>query len=194
MGRPKSGSVEEYIREILLPLKRLFGANQVIPEWDVTSGSLDDFTRQLYCPRIDIAVGPFNVNGNITRNREVIDDAYFQHEDLIKKLSAADKRKMLDEHLNKNPRCLLAIEVENRGSRKHRLGSIVNVAALGKVGIIIAFTNESYRSLEKLREYLRFISRVRKIERDISKNVIIISRDNFSRILDECTEHLGEGK
>lgn len=181
-----NGTVTEFKEKIVTWLKEIFGRNQVKPEWDVAENSRDDLSRDLYCPRIDIAVGPFNIHRNVVRDREIINNAYLQHRYFIDKLNAIGDRAISDEHLNKNPRCLLAIEVENRGSRKHRLGSIVNAAAIGKVGLLVAFTAESYNSLRKIREYLQFITDVRKVEEDISKNVIIISKDDFSRILEDC--------
>ena len=186
MGPDKGERVKEYQEKIVPQLKWMFGTNQVIPEWNVGKDSRDDLGRKLYCPRIDIAVGPFNIDGNWVRNREMIDNTYLRYENFICKLNSASDEKISTEHLNRNPRCFLAIEIENTGSRKHRLGSIVNVAAIGKVGIIVTFTNESNNSFRKIRKYLQFVKTVEKIEEDISKNVIIISKNDFSNVLEEC--------
>ena len=185
MELDRSRSVKEYQEEIVSKLRRMFGTNQVISEWNVAKDSRDALGRKLYCPRIDIAVGPFNIDGNVVRNREMIDNAYLRYENFICKLNSVSDGKISTEHLNKNPRCFLAIEIENTGTRKHRLGSIVNAAAIGKVGIIVTFTKESNNSFRKIRKYLQFIRNVKKIVEDISKNVIIISKNDFSNILEE---------
>lgn len=190
MVSSRNDNVTEFKGEIASKLRELFGADQVIPEWDVAKDSRDAWNRDLYCPRIDIAVGPFNIDGNVVENREIINNAYARYTHIIDRLNAASDRKISEEHLNRNPRCLLAIEIENTGSRKHRLGSLVNAAAIGKVGIVIAFTNESYTSLGKIREYLQFILDARKVEGDISKNVIIISKNDFLNVLEECVSRL----
>lgn len=184
--RPERGKkVKKYQEKIVPQLRRMFGTNQVISEWNVAKESRDDLSRKLYCPRIDIAVGPFNIGRKVV-NREMIENAYLRYENFIRKLNSASDGKISTEHLNKNPRCFLAIEIENTGTRKHRLGSIVNAAAIGKVGIIVTFTKESNNSFRKIRKYLRFIRDAKKIEEDISKNVIIISKNDFSNVLEEC--------
>lgn len=192
--RPDKGeSVKEYREKIVPQLSRLFGTNQVISEWDVAKDSRDALGRKLYCPRIDIAVGPFNTDKNVIKNiknREMINNAYLRYKNFICKLNSASDGKISPEHLNKNPRCFLAIEIENTGNRKHRLGSIVNAAAIGKVGIIVTFTKESNNSFRKIRKYLQFIRDVKKIEEDISKNVIMISKNDFSNVLEECVRGL----
>jgi len=181
---------KEYKREIASKLVRIFGANQVKLEWDVAKNSRDDFTRKLYCPRIDIAIGPFNIKRDVDRDRGEINAAYSRHRYFINKLNAASDIKISAEHLNENPRCLFAIEIENTGSRKSRLGSIANAAVIGKIGIIVAFTEKSNKSLKKIREYLRFATYARKTKENISKNVVIISKNDFLGVLEKCVRGL----
>lgn len=174
-----------YQKRIVSQLKEIFGSDQVKSGWSVASESRDAWTRDLYCPIIDVAVGPFNKKRDVNVDREKINRAYSRYKYFAEKLQNATGIKIDDEYLNRNPRCLFAIEIENKGSRKHRLGSIVNAAAVGKVGIVVAFTIESRNSLIKLRKYLRFIKAVQKIQEDISKNVIIISKNKFAAILEQ---------
>lgn len=64
--------------------------------------------------------------------------------------------------LNENARCLLAIEVENEVSRKHLLGGAVNAAALGRIGIVVGWTDKKVQSLVKLQAYWDFLGSVGK--------------------------------
>lgn len=63
--------VSEY-SEILRSLDRIFGNNNVVPEWSIAKNSKDIVTRNLYCPRVDFAVDPFNITSDRTRNNDVI--------------------------------------------------------------------------------------------------------------------------
>jgi hypothetical protein len=84
--------------------------------------------------------------------------------------------------LNRNPRCFLAIEIENTGTRKSRLGSIINASAIGKIGIVVAWNNEVLRELEKIEDYLRFLREVGKIP-EAFRNVMFIRKDQFRHVL-----------
>ena len=46
--------------ELLNLLKDVFGEEKVIRNQDVAKNSEDAYTRGIYVPRIDYAVGPFN--------------------------------------------------------------------------------------------------------------------------------------
>jgi len=56
-----SKEVEEYQELVCNSLQRIFGETNVKKEWNVAKDSRDDFTRELYYPRLDIAIGPFNI-------------------------------------------------------------------------------------------------------------------------------------
>lgn len=185
MWAKRCKNVGIYQNRIVSQLKEIFGSDQVELEWSVAKGSRDDWTRDLYCPIIDVAVGPFNIKRDVYVDREKIDRAYLKYKYFAEKLQNATGTKIEDEYLNTNPRCLFAIEIENEGDAKVRLGSIVNAAAVGKIGIMVAFTRESRNSLIKLRKYFRLIKAVQKIKEDISKNVIIISKNKFAAILEQ---------
>lgn len=170
--------------EIVTRLKQIFGDSEVKPEWDVAKDSEDAYTRKLYCPRIDVAVGPFNIDRNIFFNNRRITEAYERHRTLIKRMKSVSDVPNQNMVLNENPRCFLAIEIENRSSRKHRLGSMVNASAMGKIGIILAANSSAFKSIVKIREYLKFVESVGKAKYN-PRNLIIVLVDDFLDILEK---------
>jgi hypothetical protein len=174
--------------EMFARLKRLFGNENVTREWDVAKNSKDAYTRELYCPRVDFAVGPFNIDANIDYNNTLIEEAYRKHGKLLELLKSRSDSEDKALKPNENPRCFLAIEVEDKSSRKHRLGSIVNASALGKIGIIVASNERVFESLVKIRKYLEFLEKVRKT-RNAPENVLIITRENFLKSLREVSQY-----
>jgi hypothetical protein len=168
--------------EIFTQLKRVFGDKNVIKEWDVAKNSKDAYTRELYCPRVDFAVGPFNIDTNIDYNNRLIEESYQKYRELLELLESKSDIKDSALEPNKNPRCFIVIEVENKNSRKHRLGSLVNASALGKIGIIVASSDRVFTSFVKIRKYLAFLNQAQKIE-IFPKNVMIITKENFMKSL-----------
>ena len=63
---------------------------------------------------------------------------------------------------NENARCLLCIEVEASGTRKHCLGDLVNASALGRIGLLIARSQKVLRIFVRQRVYLRYLADVGK--------------------------------
>lgn len=188
MPRGERGhELKEYQNRVVASLKTLFGERNVKKEWDVAKDSQDAFTRQLYCPRLDIAVGPFNIDGNIYHNNEAIDRALTANQNFISRLFSLseDREDSLHEfleHKNKNPRCLLAIEIEDSGSRKHMLGDIANASIIGSIGVIVPFNSEKLSHFKRIRKYVEFATHAGKIK-TIFQNVLIISRSNFQEAL-----------
>jgi len=170
--------------EVFIRLKQVFGKENVVKEWNVAKSSKDAYTRELYCPRVDFAVGPFNIDANIEYNNRLIKEAYQKYRKLLKLLKTRSDNRALEP--NENPRCFLVIEVEHKSSRKHRLGSIVNASALGKIGIIVASNQRVFESLVKIRRYLEFLERVRKT-RSAPENVMIITQENFLKSFREVS-------
>jgi hypothetical protein len=83
-----------------------------------------------------------------------------------------------DFETNPNPRCFIAIEIENSGSRKHRIGSIVNAFAMGKVGILLARDEKNLTILRSAKDYLDFIHQVGKTQYS-PKNILILLYEEF---------------
>jgi hypothetical protein len=179
-------SLASSMDEIFNRLKQIFGDQNVMPEWDVAKNSQDAYTREIYCPRVDFAIGPFNTDANIDYNNMLIEEVHQRYRNLLELLKSRSDSKDKILEPNENPRCFLVIELEHENSRKHRLGSIVNASALGKIGIIVASNHRVFESLVKIRKYLEFIQRVRKAT-FAPENVIIITGENFLKSLREAS-------
>ena len=174
-------------------LMNIFGEDNLRYEWDVSRESRDalnrDFypDRELYCPRLDIAVGDFNIDGNIEHNNRKIKETAELHRDLIYRLWKNSESQItpFEEfmlHRNKNPRCLLAIEIENSGSSKHMIGNIANVSIIGSIGVVIPFINKKLSLCRRIKNYIQYVTRVQKIEK-VFQNVLIVEKEKFMRII-----------
>ncbi len=171
--------------DLKLSLKHLFGENNVISEWDVAKQSQDALTRRLYCPRIDIVVGPFNTDRNLDANNKLIQQAYVMYHRLIESIHAisdAPNRALLP---NDNPRCFITIEIENKTGSKHRIGSIVNASAIGKIGIIATNNRQDFSRIVRIKDYLGFLLTVGKTSYN-PQNIMIVLADE---LLDVINRH-----
>lgn len=184
-----SEEVEEYQDGVYRSLSRIFGEHNVEKEWDVAKGSSDDFTRELYCPRLDVVVGPFNVDRNIDVNNERIRESVRVHKSFIRRifdhsdLSGGDFKNFLG-NKNENPRCFLAMEIENSGSSKHMLGDVANVSILGCIGVVIPFNDAKLSLCKRIKRYVSFATEVGKIE-TVFRNVLIVGKEDFLQVLGE---------
>jgi hypothetical protein len=147
-----------------------------------------------YSPRIDIAVGPF-AYGKVRCIEEYnkLSEASSQFIDsLLSQFKENSKRYPFSEYIpnnhkelngiNENARCFLAIEIERTGTRKHRLGDIVNACAFGRIGIIIAWNDRVLKSFLAITEYLQFLKEKGKPTYE-TRNLIIVTKEQFSSIL-----------
>lgn len=143
--------------------------------------------KPIYSPTCDVAVGPFsfregslnelyNKLAKVDQIRDFIDD--------LQRRGLGDEYNTALLSLNKNPRCFIAVEVENTTARdvKHLLGSIINCSFLGKIGIVVVF-DEYLKYAQRLLEYLAFVKRVKKTEKELFRNVFVISRRLMSILL-----------
>ena len=106
--------------------------NEVKVEWPAFSG----YQRKLYSPRVDIAVGPFSVDGtNVAIYDRMVQgwsdtigiwythfvnnwNGYYENNwEAIPYV--IDVNREFVTHSNRNARCFIAIEIENQSSKKH---------------------------------------------------------------------------
>jgi len=153
----------------------IFGEDNVIKEWP-SSRNAEDWLRRGYAPRPDIVIGPFNISEGA--NTSDIKRSFNQNRAFFNHLGFADG----SENKNENPRCLIAVEIENSGSSKHMIGNIINASLLGKVGIIVTLRDEFYRKAENTLKYLEGAFVRKKIGYNPS-NVVIKRYDELRRIL-----------
>lgn len=140
--------------------------------------------RGLYSPRIDVAIGPYAFPGY----RFATWDDY-RYEDLLEKevigrffedlKTSGRVLPEFDKSFNQNPRCLFAIEIENRNNNyKHMLGSVTNCSIMGKIGIYIDYNNE------RLENFYNFLEEmIRRKKTQLFKNVIFFAKDEFNNCL-----------
>lgn len=179
--------VRDFQELVYSSLKRIFGENNAKKEWNVAKNSTDDFIRKLYCPRLDLAVGPFNIDRKITYNNTEIEKAIRYYRSFIDKMfnNSEQRDGNFDEFLNKrniNPRCFLAIEIENSGTSKHMLGNIANVSIIGSIGVVIPFNDRQLSNCKRIKEYVDFATEVKKIKA-IFENILVIDKENFLKVL-----------
>ncbi len=181
-------SAKEYQLEVVPLIRNKIRNDEVHSEWRAFRN------RNLqYSPRVDIAVGPFsiirgenqidNYNRLLSRGRTrtLINRLYRDHNNNLEALGFENLvRNNINQVIqrNINARCLLAIEIENSSTRKHIMGSIVNAASLGRVGIGIAYKAEVLKTFTKILNYLSFLESVGKNTYNTS-NFIIVTKEQF---------------
>jgi molybdopterin/thiamine biosynthesis adenylyltransferase len=143
-----------------------------------------------YSPIVDIAIGPFAYR--TTQYIEEYDRLSEASSRLIDNLLHSFKlnskhfsfeRAIPDDYrtlnmVNSNARCFMAIEIEKTGTRKHRLGDIVNACSLGRMGIIIAWDTQFLKSFLKITEYFNYLKYKMKPTYETG-NLIITTKEQF---------------
>jgi len=189
-------SARDFQKSMLPKLESIFSGEEVKTEWRAMPDE-----PSLYCPRLDIAVGPFAYNDQqfsqhynemMEHSRLLIDRLLCFHRHNVETLSWENCQISYDDLLYKNvkARCFMAVEIENEVSRKHLIGGLVNAAALGRIGIVIAWTDEKLNAFIRLRRYLDFLGSVGKNTFD-TRNLIILKAEQLSRAVEEELHRVG---
>jgi hypothetical protein len=179
--------VKEYQELLATRFRELYPGIPVQTEW----AALTD-EREIYSPRLDIAVGPFATHQVYAEEYDYLMDISHQFIKNVIECHLQNVRKFDSENSflsfeqlrikNQNARCFLAIEIENRVSRKHLMGGAINVAALGRVGFAIAWTPDKLRAFVKLRKYLSFLGSVGKNTFDTTNLLILDSNQMLQSV------------
>lgn len=175
---------KKFTQILIDKLGTIFPSEQIIKEWDVGKDSGDAFNRRIYyTPKVDIAVGSFNIDQRVELNNEKINALVNKHKKVfLKRLYEISHLREGREYIsyddflsmfNKNPRCFLAIEIENTKDPKRSLGDIVNASVMGKIGIVVPLGNEKYEMFVKIKRYFHHLKDVGKLKGNF-RNVLII--------------------
>ncbi|HMO33715.1 MAG TPA: hypothetical protein PKE07_12040 [Lacibacter sp.] len=173
---------------------------EVKNEWTAFTGY-----HNHYSPRVDIAVGPFSIvagqNQTQVYNQLVVNEnvqsfirqLYNIHIENIglevnNEITIPPFEDLINR--NQNARCFLAIEIENENSKKHIMGSLINAASLGRIGIGVAYSEKTMRTFIRIMNYLGFLRRVEKNTYDTT-NFLIISKDQMQTILTQINDNNG---
>src|SRR5262245_1627208 len=181
-------TVSGFLQQTALSLRSVFPEAEVCLEWPAMSGE-----RGLYSPRLDLAVGPFATGSAqygpsydeiVQARTKLFHRIYEKHEANIAHLGGTRSQHSFEHAMsaNRNSRCLLALELENRVSRKHLMGGAINAAALGRIGIVIGWDDAKVKALVRLRDYLHFLHVVGKPSFSYS-NLMILHRRDLEAVL-----------
>lgn len=166
---PTAMSATTYQRAAQAALTRYFADVRV--EWSVVKDATDALAADLkvYAPRVDIAIGPFNV-------------AQGRDERIDVTLLPPRFRNLFDGlEPNRNPRCLLAIEVVYSGSSKHVMGDMLNASALGLFGLVVG-TDKMMPKVHRIGQYVERISKLEKSP-ELFANLASLSTTEFGALL-----------
>lgn len=179
---------DHFTKLLLEELENIFSKELVVPEWNASKDSADDFNnREYYAPRVDIAVGPFNINRELEKNNTNFNGLVDNNISLLQRLYEISHLGENHEYisfqdfistLNPNPRCFIAIEIENTKDAKRSLGDIVNASVMGKVGIVVPLGEDKYKLFYKIKKYFHYLEQVGKLEGNF-RNVLIIEGNKF---------------
>ncbi|EAQ39281.1 hypothetical protein [Dokdonia sp. MED134] len=180
-------------QNILTPVMiEKFGDLEVVSEWRSFRG-----INYQYSPRVDIAVGPFSVAPGRNRTAEYneiitrpvinnflrsIYDTHIENigEEWLNEINIPEFDFLIRK--NQNARCLMSIEIENSSTKKHIMGSMINAASLGRVGIGIAYNDSVLRTFIRMLNYMGFLKRVEKNAYDTT-NFLIVTKEQFRDIV-----------
>lgn len=168
-------------------MQLLFQDIEIETEWNAMR---DERALNIYSPRVDLAVGPFATH---ERHESIYDNMLdlqnirsflqkligFYSENLMNYGDYVTPR-AYDQvvYQNLNARCFMAVEIENKVSRKHLMGGAINASALGRVGIVIPWTKDKLKAFIKLVRYMQYL-------KDASKNMfnttnlLIVTKEQF---------------
>lgn len=131
-----------------------------------------------YAPRVDIAVGPFNITHDVSRNvAQIKRVAATDHHQLIGRLQ--NGRHL---NLNENPRCLLAIEIAFSGTSKHILGDFTNASMMGLIGIVVGGP-ECMAKVSRIWQYVQWLQMVGKAPASLFQNLVLLNADEFEQLI-----------
>src|SRR6267143_917127 len=178
-------AAQQYQAKVYKLLVRIFGQERVRSEWNIRGDAADKFKNPAtYAPRVDIAVGPFNLTADSVGHdvHKILEaNGHRLMQEMIATIQTQNNDYFIE---NKNPRCLLAIEIEFSGSSKHILGDIPTASMTGLVGVVIG-PSKSIRKIERVSQYVRLLRSVKKAPPDLFANVACFEAKHFVKLLEK---------
>ncbi len=159
-----------------------------------------------YSPRTDIAIGHFSMEKDETKTTEhnnslnnpkvlfFLKEIYDHHWNNVGHIGdhvdanecievpEFDEMVKVNFNINSNARCFIAIEFDNTTSNKHILGSMVNAAALGRVGICVADSDAAFNRFITQLNYLWFIKNVKQMNFEV-RNLLIVKKAQLETVV-----------
>jgi hypothetical protein len=173
----------DYQDRLSSDLQLVFPNAEVIKEWD-TAKNDPHFSshRDVYAPRVDIAIGPFNdyfeLDCGIDRTKPMRSHPF------VKELTR-DKRQAglrMNRLWNSFSRCFMAVEIEFSGTSKHVLGSMINASVNGSIGILIA-DRANYDKIKRILNYFLRLESLERMKLTTLGNLFVYELDQFLNLL-----------
>jgi len=164
-------------------LADIFGADAVSREFSIDTGATDVFNCNAgYLPRLDLAMGPFNLTPERDKNTRLIREA--ANNWFIQSLIKIAENQNGGFVMNKNPRCLLSIEIEFSGSSKLIMGDFTNASMMGHVGLVIGPSKgDIMNRILCVQQYVDTLRQLEKADPSLFMNVACIDEITFWDIL-----------
>lgn len=155
-----------------------------------------------YSPKLDVAVGPYSIQNGVNLMDEYdnlfdnniitigkMTELHLRNIDYLTNNANPDEinakvgSKLNDlRYFNFNSRCFISVEIENEVSRKHLMGGAINASVLGRIAIVIGFTEEKHRAFKRLFKYFEFLQSVQK-PTFRTENLLVISKEQILNVL-----------
>lgn len=168
----------EYQDLVVDLLKKIFPNNEVKKEWDsVSFDKKRSDHKELYAPRLDVAVGPFNTRNNIKNKQD--HTMVMKNSPLVKRLN-----EQYDIVWNDLSKCFLAIEVIFSGDSKHIMGDFLNATSIGAIGIIV-YRKDKGGKTRRILKYLDYLQSINRLEKKSLRNIMMFSDSGFIQFLED---------
>lgn len=167
--------------------------NAMVPEEKAYFPHRRPYARRMYSPTVDIAVGPFAVRRQyitdydelLAVNRPFIEYLADEHQRNVRGFGSnfygPDFQAL--QYGNLNARCFLAVEIEKGNvAAKYLIGSALNAAALGRVGIVVCWSEDRLQTLLRIREYLCLLMALEKNAFN-PRNLLILTRGQMDTVV-----------
>ena len=176
-------NAKTYRNTVRTKLQSIFPAERVEREWDpVRYDPHFSNHKEVYAPRHDLAVGPFNSYADLDcgiDNTKRLWSHRFTQGLIREKLQGGVHRKEL---WNSFSRCFLAVELEFSGSSKHVFRSIVNASVSGSLAIIVA-KSQNRDKVDRIVSYLFRLESLERLRLKTIANLFVFSESEFVEFL-----------